>query len=100
MAYPISGRLIKFKYSQKGGLWDFHVAHLAHFLLSFFLFFEQLALTGNIAAVAFGGDVFSQRRYGFAGNNIASDGALNRDFKKLSWYFVPQFIAGMPGPGD
>jgi hypothetical protein len=40
-------------------LGDFDLAELAHFLFALFLGFEELALAGDVAAVAFGGDVFS-----------------------------------------
>jgi putative addiction module antidote len=41
--------------------------------LPLFLLFQQLALAGGVAAVAFGGDVLAQGRDGFAGDDLAAD---------------------------
>jgi hypothetical protein len=55
----------------KRRLGDVHLAELAHALLALFLLVEQLALAGDVAAVAFGGDVLAQ-----GGNRLASENDL------------------------
>src|SRR5882762_7249044 len=52
-----TGRLVNLEDRQEGFLGDLDRAHLLHPALSFFLFFEQLALAGDVAAVALGRDV-------------------------------------------
>jgi hypothetical protein len=52
-------RLIEFEYGEESFLGYFHVTDLLHAFLSFFLFFEQLALTRDIATITLGGNVFS-----------------------------------------
>src|SRR5438105_10920807 len=37
-----------------------------HALFAFFLFFQELAFAGDVAAVAFGGDILAQRADGLA----------------------------------
>ena len=48
------------------------------------MLFEQLALAGDVTAVAFGQDVFAKRGYGFAGDDLGADGSLDGDFKLLA----------------
>ena len=55
---------------------DAHIAILAHPCLALFLFFQQLFLARDVAAVAFGGDVLAQRGDGFAGDDLAADRGL------------------------
>src|SRR5215469_16089721 len=43
----------------EGFLRDLDLAELPHALLAGLLFVEQLALAGDVAAIAFGGDVFA-----------------------------------------
>src|SRR5437879_12338592 len=59
-------RLVNLQHRQEGLLRDLHGPHLLHPLLSFLLFLQQLALTGDVAAVALGGHVLPQRADGFA----------------------------------
>src|SRR5580698_9046141 len=58
---------------------DVHLAELAHLFLALFLLVEELALAGDVAAVAFRGHVLAQRADGFARDDLAADGGLNRD---------------------
>ena len=48
------------------------------------MFFEQLALARDVAAVAFGDDVFAERFHGFASDHFVADGRLNGHFEKLA----------------
>ena len=55
-----------------------------HTLLAFLLLFEQLALTCDVAAVAFRQNVFALCLHGRAGKNAAAYGRLDRHFKHLA----------------
>ena len=61
---------IQFQHAHKGFLRNLHVSYLAHPLLTFLLLLQQLLLSGNIAAVALGEDVFAHRADGFSGDNL------------------------------
>jgi Zn-dependent protease len=50
-----------------------------HAFFAFLLFFEELALSGDIAPITFRGDVFALSADAFAGNDFAADGSLDRD---------------------
>ena len=56
---------------------DVDVADFLHALLAFALLVKKLAFTGNVAAVAFGENVFAELADIFAGDDLATDGALN-----------------------
>jgi len=47
------------------------------------LLFEEFALSGDVAAVAFCGDVFAHGRDGFAGDDVSSDSGLDGDDEHL-----------------
>ncbi len=55
----------EFEDGEEGLLGDFDAADGLHALLALFLLFEQFAFAGNVAAVAFGGDVFAEYAYCF-----------------------------------
>src|SRR5438093_4053702 len=73
-----------FEDGEEGFLRDVHLADALHAALAFFLFFEEFAFARNVAAVAFGENVFANRRNGFARNHAAADGSLDRHFKHLT----------------
>src|ERR1700722_3638403 len=50
-----------FEHRQEGLLRNFDLAELLHPLLAFALLLQQLALAGDVPAVALGGDILSQR---------------------------------------
>src|SRR5436189_4331837 len=54
-------------------------AHLLHSLLSLFLLLEEFALSRDVAAVAFGENVFAQRFDARARDDLVADRRLNRD---------------------
>src|SRR5688572_14364696 len=56
---------------------DVDLADRFHPLFAFFLLLPQLPLAGDVAAVAFGGDVFSHRGLRLAGDDAAADGGLD-----------------------
>ena len=62
----------------------FHTAQLAHTLFAFFLLFQQFLLAGDVAAVALGKNILTQRLNGFAGNDLGAHCRLNGDLKHLS----------------
>src|SRR5216683_830475 len=68
---------------EKGFLRDVHLADTLHAALAFFLFFEEFAFAGNVAAVALGENVFADGRDRFARNDAAADSGLDRHFKHL-----------------
>ena len=76
-------RLFSLKDFHEGALGDVDLADLFHFLFALFLLFPELALAGDVAAVAFGGDVFGDGADGFAGDDFAADGGLDGDFEEL-----------------
>ena len=52
----------------KSLLRDIDLAELAHALLALFLLLEKLALAGDVAAIALGGDVLAEGAHGLARN--------------------------------
>ena len=77
--FCISLIFIQLQYAHKRFLRNLYVSDLAHSLLSFFLFFQQLFLTGNITAVALGKHVFSHCSDGLSCDDLASHCCLDRD---------------------
>src|SRR3989344_163795 len=65
---------------EEGFLRDLDRAHLFHALLAFFLFLEELALAGNVAAVAFREHVLTKRFQSLARDDLRADRGLDRDF--------------------
>jgi hypothetical protein len=63
---------------------DLDLAELAHPLFALLLFFQELALAGHIATIAFGEDVLAQRLDRLAGDDPAADRGLNRDLEQLT----------------
>ena len=70
-----------------------------HPLLAFLLLFQQLLLTGDVAAVALGENVLAQRLDGLPGDDLAADGGLNGDFKLGAGDVLLQLFADLPGAG-
>src|SRR5579862_1469848 len=71
------------QHGQKGFLWNFHRAHLLHALLARLLFFEEFALAGDIATVAFGEHILAQGFDGSACDHMRADRRLYCDFEHL-----------------
>src|ERR1019366_1466473 len=71
---------------QEGFLWDFHTAHLLHTLLAGFLFFQQLLLARNIAAITLCQHIFSHGLDVLARDDIRSDSRLYRHIVHLARY--------------
>ena len=73
-----------------------------HLRLSFFLLLQKLALTGNIPAVALGGNVLSKRRDCGSRNDLAPDGPLYGNLELMPRDFLLEAVANLnppfPGP--
>src|SRR3954452_1781024 len=74
---------IYFEDGEEGFLRDLHVANLFHPLLTFLLTLQQLALSGEVAAVAFGRDVLSQRLDRCPRDDPGADRRLDGDLELL-----------------
>ena len=61
--------------------------------------FQQLALAGDIAAVALGCDILAQGRNSFAGNHLPAYRRLNRHLIELTWNFILEAFADLPARG-
>ena len=75
--------LARFEHGEEGFLWDFDLTKLPHPLFTLALFGPQFTLSGDVAAIAFCGDVFTQRRNGFASDDFPTDSSLNGDLKLM-----------------
>src|SRR6202171_1702712 len=62
---------------------DVDLAELPHLLLAFLLLLQKFALTRDVAAIAFCGDVLAQRAHGFARDHLAADRGLDRNLEHV-----------------
>ena len=72
-----------FQDGEESLLRHFHAPHGFHALLSFFLFFKELAFPRNIAAVAFRKDVLLHGSDRLTRDDLAPDGRLNGNLVHL-----------------
>src|SRR3712207_6754947 len=72
---------------------DLDLAELAHALLALLLLLEELALAGDVAAVALRGHVLAQRPDGLAGDDLAADRGLDRDLEQVLRDELAQLLA-------
>jgi hypothetical protein len=89
--------IVCFEGGQKRTLWYLDIAYHTHTFFALLLFLEEFSLSGNITAVTLSGNIFSEGRYGRAGNNFPADSALNSDFELLFRDFVFQPFANPEG---
>src|ERR1700748_2283104 len=83
---PFGGYIASAIHLQRGNegfLRDVDLADLPHLLLAFLLLLQKLALAGDVAAVAFGGDILAQRAHGLARDHLAADRRLDRDLEHV-----------------
>src|SRR5205807_109000 len=80
----MNDQLLRLEHLDEGFLGDVVLADAFHALFAFFLFLQQFAFGSDVAAVAFRGDVFSQRGNTLPRNNFPADGGLDRDLVKLA----------------
>src|SRR6185503_5728268 len=73
-----------FQHRQEGLLGHLDAADLLQALLAFLLLLEELALAGDVAAVALGGDVLAHGLDGLAGDHPAADGGLDGHLVELA----------------
>ena len=75
---------VQFEHGGEGFAGEGDGAELAHLLFAFLLLFEQLFLSGDVAAVALGENVLAHRLYGLACDDLAADGRLNGHLEQLT----------------
>src|SRR5690349_12428379 len=81
--YPPSESLAHLERRQERLLRDLHLAHLPHALLALLLLLEELALAGDVAAVALRQHVLAERLDGLARHDLAADRGLDGDLVHL-----------------
>src|SRR5436189_6454102 len=80
------------EHRQERLLRDLDTADLLHALLAFLLALEQLALAGDVAAVALGGDVLPVGLDGLAGDDVRADRGLDRHVVLLARDLLAQLL--------
>src|SRR5712691_589105 len=85
-------RLVRLQDRQERFLRDLHLADLLHALLALGLLGPELALAGDVAAVALGGDVLLHRRDRFAGDDSAADRGLDGDLEQVPVDLAAQLL--------
>src|SRR5512142_941168 len=91
-------RLVNLQHRQECLLRDLHGAHLLHALLSFFLFFKQLALARDVAAVALGEHVLAQRPDRFPRDHLGADRSLDDHLEQLARDHLLQLLGDLAPP--
>src|SRR6476659_10000737 len=81
---PFTWLLVEAEDGHEGFLRDVHVADALHALLAFGLLLEELALSADVAAVAFREDVLAHRADGLARDDAPADRRLHRDVEHLA----------------
>src|ERR1700677_3066916 len=74
-------------------------ADVLHLLLALFLLLEQLALAGDVAAVALGQHVLALGLDRLAGHDAPADGGLDRDVEHLARNELPQLLGHLAPVG-
>src|SRR3546814_21074399 len=85
--------LIQFQHRHEGRLRDFPVADLAHALLPFLLFLQQLTFTGDIATITLRRYVLALGTDVLAGDDFRTDGGLDGYFKLFPRPQLFEFLA-------
>src|SRR5581483_4978676 len=75
--------LLHLQGGDEGLLRDLHLAELAHLLLALLLLLEELALAGDVAAVALRQHVLPERADGLARDDAAADRSLDGDLEEV-----------------
>src|SRR5215470_7320018 len=75
--------LVEIEHGEEGLLRNLDRADLLHPLLALLLLLEQLALAGDVTAVALGEHVLALRLHGFARDHARADRRLDRDIEEL-----------------
>src|SRR4051794_37743647 len=85
--------LAHLKRGEKGFLRYLHLPDLPHALLALLLLLEELALAGDVAAVALGDDVLAEGLDGLARHDLAADCGLDGDLVHLPRDQLLQLLA-------
>ena len=88
-AHDQSRSVPRLQYRHERFLRDVDAADALHALFAFFLFLQQLAFAGDVAAVAFGGDVFADGLDRLAGDDFAADRGLQGNLEQVAGDFLP-----------
>src|ERR1700680_2499577 len=80
------------QHGEEGVLRDVHAADPLHALLACLLLLDQLALAGDVAAVALGDDVLADRPDALAGDDARADGGLQHHLEELARDQLPQLL--------
>ena len=78
------GSFVDFENGHEGFLGHLDASDALHALLALLLLLEQLALTRDVAAIAFGEHVLAHRTYGLTREHARSDRSLNRNLEHLT----------------
>ena len=84
------------RHKRLGG--QLNTAQAPHLLLALLLFFQQLFLSCDVAAVALGQHVLAHGPDSFTGDDLAADGGLNGHLKELAGDVVLELFTDAPGP--
>ena len=88
--------LVEVEHGEERLLRHLDPAHLLHALLACLLLLEQLALSGDVAAVALGEHVLAACLDGLAGDDPRADRRLDRDVEHLPRNLLAQLVDEAP----
>src|SRR5262249_20672586 len=88
--------LIHLQRCDEGFLRDVDLAELAHLPLALLLLVEELALAGDVAAIAFGGHVLAERADRLACDHLAADSGLDWYLEQVPRDQVLELLAHRP----
>src|SRR5262245_57877771 len=82
-AWRLPSVLVHLQSGDEGLLGDVDLTELAHALLAALLLLEQLALPGDVAAIALGEHVLAERADRLARDDAPPEGGLDRDLEEV-----------------
>ena len=88
--------LVQVEHGEEGLLRHLDAADLLHPLLALLLLLEQLALAGDVAAVALREHVLAAGLHGLAGDHARADRRLDRDVEHLARDLLAQLLDELP----
>src|SRR5438105_5481995 len=91
-------RLLNLEHREKRLLGNLDRADLLHALFPFALLLEQLALAGDVAAVALGRHILAQRPDRLARDHLRPDRRLDHDLEQLARNQVLQLLGDLASP--
>ena len=84
---------VKFKDSHEGALRHLDSSDLAHPLLSLLLLLKKLSLTRDVTSVTFCSHILADSLDSLSGDDLRSDGSLDRDVELLARYELLELLA-------